>query len=173
MRLFDLSAVWFIPCAIPPHKPADDLASNADRLAMLRLAIRDEPRFKALDIEFHRPGKSYTLDTVRDLRVLHPGTGFVFIIGADTLPELPPWHRPLELLSLIRIVSLARPGFAPDPASIHLPPPWPGKLLADLRTGRPLDVSSRDLRAKIAAGQSVPLVPEPVMRYIQEHNLYR
>ena len=71
------------------------------------------------------------------------------------------------------LVSLARPGFVPDPAAIQLPPPWPQKLLADLRTGRPLDVSSRDIRAKIAAGQPVPLVPDSVMRYIQEHNLYR
>ncbi len=173
LRLFDLDAVWFIPCAVPPHKPTTGLAPNADRLAMLRLAIAGEPRFDALPIEFDRPGASYTLDTVRALQSLHPHRAFVFIVGADTLPELPTWHRPLELLSLIRIVSLARPGFAPDPASIHLPPPWPGKLLADLRTGRPLDVSSRDLRAKIAAGQSVPLVPEPVLRYIQEHNLYR
>ncbi len=173
MRLFDLSAVWFIPCAIPPHKPADGLASNADRLAMLRLAIQDEPRFQALDIEFHRPGKSYTLDTVRDLRARHPGTGFVFIIGADTLPELSTWHKPLDLLALVRIVTLARPGFTPDPDAIRLPPPWPEKLLADVRTGHPLEVASRDLRARFAAGLPVSLVPPAVIQYIQEHNLYR
>ncbi len=173
LRLFALDAVWFIPCSVPPHKPAAGLASNADRLAMLRLALAGEPRFAALSIEFDRPGKSYTLDTVRELQARHPDVEFVFIVGADTLPELPTWHRPLDLLARIRIVSLARPGFVPDPAAIQLPPPWPQKLLADLRTGRPLDVSSRDIRAKIAAGQPVPLVPDSVMRYIQEHNLYR
>ena len=173
LRLFALDAVWFIPCSVPPHKPAAGLASNADRLAMLRLALAGEPRFAALSIEFDRPGKSYTLDTVRELQARHPDVEFVFIVGADTLPELPTWHRPLDLLARIRIVSLARPGFVPDPAAIQLPPPWPQKLLADLRPGRPLDVSSRDIRAKIAAGQPVPLVPDSVMRYIQEHNLYR
>ena len=173
LRLFALDAVWFIPCSVPPHKPAAGLAPNADRLAMLRLALAGEPRFAALPIEFDRPGKSYTLDTVRELQARHPGVEFVFIVGADTLPELPTWHRPLDLLARIRIVSLARPGFVPDPAAIQLPPPWPQKLLADLRPGRPLDVSSRDIRAKIAAGQPVPLVPDSVMRYIQEHNLYR
>ena len=173
LRLFALDAVWFIPCAVPPHKPAHDLAPNEDRLAMLRLAIAGEPRFDALPIEFERPGKSYTVDTVRALQALHPGAGFVFIIGADTLPELHTWHKPLELLSLVRIVTLARPGFVPAAAALRLPPPWPERLLADLRTGDPLDVSSRDLRAKIAAGQPVSLVPEPVLRYIQEHNLYR
>ena len=173
LRLFGLDAVWFIPCARPPHKPASDLAPDVDRLAMLRLALAGEPRFDALSIEFDRPGKSYTLDTVRALQALHPGVEFVFIIGADTLPELHTWHKPLELLSRVRIVSLARPGCTPDPAALRLPAPWPEKLLADLRTGTPLDVASRDLRAKIAAGQPVPLVPEPVLRYIQEHNLYR
>ena len=173
LSLFALDAVWFIPCAVPPHKPAHNLASNEDRLAMLRLALAGEPRFDALPIEFDRPGKSYTVDTVRALQALHPGDGFVFIIGADTLPELHTWHQPLELLSLVRIVTLARPGFVPDADVLQLPPPWPARLLADLRTGDPLDVSSRDVRAKIAAGQTLSLVPEPVQRYIQEHNLYR
>jgi nicotinate-nucleotide adenylyltransferase len=173
LNLFDLDAVWFIPCARPPHKPSVDLAPNADRLAMLRLAIAGHPRFEALSIEFDRPGTSYTIDTVRDLQVRHPGTPFVFIIGADTLPELHTWHHPLALLSLIRIVTLARPGFQPDPDSIRLPPPWPERLLADVRTGQPLDVASRDIRARIADGEPVSLVPEPVLRYIQEHNLYR
>lgn len=173
LRLFALDAVWFIPCAVPPHKPVHDLASNEDRLAMLRLAIAGEPRFEALDVEFNRPGKSYTLDTVRALQALHPADAFAFIVGADTLPELPTWHRPLELLPLVRIVSLARPGFVPDAAAIRLPPPWPERLLADLRTGEPLDVSSREIRAKIAAGQPVSLVPDSVLRYIEEHNLYR
>ena len=173
LRLFELDAVWFIPCAVPPHKPVANLASNAHRLAMLQLAIASEPRFQALPIEFDRPGKSYTVDTLLALQALHPGQEFVFIIGADTLPELHTWHKPLELLSLVRVVTLARPGCAPSLTDLHRPPPWPEKLLADLRTGHPLEVASRDLRAKIAARQPVPLVPAPVFHYIQEHHLYR
>lgn len=173
LRLFDLTAVWFIPCAIPPHKSAEGLASNADRFAMLKLAVQNEPRFEVLPIELDRPGLSYTLDTLRALRVRYPHTEFVFIIGADTLPELHTWHRPLDVLALVRIVTLARPGFTPDPAALHLPPPWPETLLADVRTGQLHDIASRDIRAQLAAGQPVSLVPEPVIRYIQEHNLYR
>jgi len=173
IRLFDLEAIWFIPCGIPPHKPTTHLASNKDRLAMLRLAIANEPRFEALSIEFDRPGTSYTLDTIEALRSQHPEQPFVFIIGADTLPELHTWHRPLEILEGIRIVTLARPGFTPDPEALHLPAPWPDRLLADLRAGHPLAVASRDIRDQIAMGQPVPLVPEPVMHYIQEHNLYQ
>ena len=173
LRLFDLDAVWFIPCAIPPHKPSRRLVSGEDRLAMLRLAIAGDSRFEASPVELNRAGKSYTIDTVRDLQKQHPGAEFIFIIGADTLPELHTWHRPMELLALVRIVTLARPGHAPAPADLHLPPPWPERLLADLRTGFPLEVASRDIRAGIAAGRPVPLVPKPVMRYIQEHHLYR
>ena len=173
LTLFGLDAVWFIPCANPPHKPAAGLASNADRLAMLRLAIAGEPRFDVDPIEFDRPGKSYTIDTVRALQKRHPDVTFVFIIGADTLPEIHAWHKPLELLEQIRIVTLSRPGHAPSAAELHLPPPWPEKLLADLRTGFPLNVASRDIRAGIAANRPVPLVPEPVRRYIEDHKLYR
>jgi nicotinate-nucleotide adenylyltransferase len=172
MRLFDLAAVWFIPCSIPPHKPTTQLAPNGDRLAMLRLAIAAEPRFQALSIEFDRPGTSYSLDTIRTLQEQHPDQTFVFIIGADTLPELHTWHKPLDILERIRMVSLARPGVMPDVDSLNLPAPWPERLLADLRTGTPLEVASRDIRDQLAGGQPVPLVPEPVMRYIQEHNLY-
>jgi len=172
MRLFELSAVWFIPCSIPPHKPTSQLAANEDRLAMLRLAIADEPRFQALPIEFDRPGTSYSLDTIRTIQEQHPDQSFVFIIGADTLPELHTWHKPLEILKRIRMVSLARPGFVPEADSLNLPAPWPDRLLADLRAGAPLEVASRDIRDRLSTGQPVPLVPEPVIRYIQEHHLY-
>jgi nicotinate-nucleotide adenylyltransferase len=173
LRLFDLAAVWFIPCAIPPHKPTHNLAPNEDRLAMLRLAIAGEPRFEVLPIELKRSRISYTIDTIRDLQALYPDRTFVFLIGADTLPELHTWHQPLELLSLVRIVTLARPGHAPEAADLHLPPPWPEKLLADLRTGHPLDVASSDIRAGIASGHPLSLVPASVIRYIQEHHLYQ
>ncbi len=173
LRLFGLDGVWFIPCAVPPHKPTHNLASNEDRLAMLQLAIAGESRFAALPIEFERTGKSYTLDTVQMLQLLNPDVAFVFIIGADTLPELHTWHQPLELLARVRLVTLARPGYVPTAESLHLPAPWPERLLADLRTGEPLAVSSREIRAQLAAGQPVDLVPAAVLRYIEDHNLYR
>ena len=172
MRLFDLAEVWFIPCSVPPHKPTAGLAPNRDRLAMLELAIAEEPRFRALSIEFDRPGPSFSLDTITELQESHPDRMFVFIIGADTLPELHTWHRPLDILERIRIVSLARPGFTPDLQAIQLPPPWPERLLADLRTGSPLEAASRDIRRDLAAGRPSSLVPNAVMHYIQEHNLY-
>ncbi|MDR0993959.1 MAG: nicotinate (nicotinamide) nucleotide adenylyltransferase [Verrucomicrobiota bacterium] len=174
MPLFHLDAVWFLPAAVPPHKSPEGLASNADRLSMLELAIAGKPRFAALPLEFERTGKSYTIDTIRTLHLLHPDKNFVFIIGADTLTELHTWHQPLNLLALVRFVTLARPGSpVPRPEDLHLPPPWPEKLLADFRAGTPLNISSSNIRAQFAAGQlPAELIPEPVMHYIQEHRLY-
>ena len=173
LRLFALDAVWFIPCGIPPHKPATHLVANQHRMAMLQLAIANQPRFAALPVEMEREGESYTIDTVRQLQAHHPAASFAFIIGADTLHELHTWHNPLELLELIRFISFARPGTVPDPAAIRLPPPWPGRLLADLRIGNPLAVSSSQIRAKLAANSPVSLVPDAVLDYIHTHQLYQ
>ena len=144
---------------MPAHKPTNNLAPNEDRLAMLCLAIADDPRFFALTIELDRPGTSYTLDTVRELRAQHPADTFVFIIGADTLGELHTWHKPLELLELVRFVTLARPGTTPTPPPHPQPPPRPPKQQADLRNGKPAEVSSRAIRSKIAAGEPCQACP--------------
>ncbi len=174
MGIFHLDAVWFLPAAIPPHKPTTNLASNADRLAMLEIAISGKPWFAALPVEFDRDGPSYTFDTLQILHRLHPDKTFTFIIGADTLVELHTWHRPLEVLQLARFVTLARPGYPmPEPGDLHLPPPWPERLLADYQIDDPLDVSSSAIRAQAAAGQfPLPQVPGAVQTYIQQHHLY-
>lgn len=172
--LFALDEVWFIPCARPAHKTSTNLASNEDRLAMLRLAIAPHPSFRALSVEFDRPGTSYTFDTVSELRAAHPDRDFAFLIGADTLPQLHTWHRPLDLLAIVRFLTLARPGYPkPPPDALNLPPPWPERLLADFRQAPLPDVSSSDIRSRIAAGLPfLPLVPEPVFRYILQKRLY-
>lgn len=172
--LFGLDEVWFIPCARPAHKTTSNLAPDEDRLAMLRLAIAPHPSFRALSVEFERPGTSYTFDTVSDLRARHPDRDFAFVIGADTLPQLHTWHRPLELLGIVRFLTLARPGYPkPDPAALNLPPPWPERLLADFREAPLPDISSSDIRSRVRQGLPfLPLVPEPVFRYILQKRLY-
>ena len=115
LRLFSLDAVWFIPCAVPAHKPTNNLAPNEDRLAMLCLAIADDPRFFALTIELDRPGTSYTLDTVRELRAQHPADTFVFIIGADTLGTSHLAQAARDCWSWCASCQLARPGTTPTP----------------------------------------------------------
>ena len=174
-RAFGLDEVWLIPCAIPPHKTTTGLAPDADRLAMLRLAVADAPALRVLDIEMRLPHPSYTLHTLDALRAEHPDRRFAFIIGADTLTQLHTWHRPLDVLERARFATLARVGYPkPVPADILLPPPWPERLLADYREIPLPDAASSDIRDRLRRGAPIDgLVPEAVIRYIGEKGLYR
>ena len=202
-KAFGLDEVWLIPCAVPPHKTTTDLAPDADRLAMLRLATAGDPALRVSDIEMHLPPPSWTLRTLDALRAAHPGRRFAFIIGGDTLTQLHTWHEPLQVLERARFVTLARAGYPkpgwgehsvrdakgkdgslgelappcggkPPPDAIRLPPPWPGRLLADYREAALPDVSSSGVRERIRRGEPIDgLVPDAVIRDIGEKGLYR
>lgn len=172
---FGLAEVWLIPCSVPPHKVTTDLAPDADRLAMLRLAVEGDPALHVSDIEMHLPPPSWTLRTLDALREAYPERHFAFIIGGDTLTQLHTWHEPLEVLARARFVTLARAGYGrPPPDAIRLPAPWPDRLLADYREATLPDVSSSGVREHIRRGEPIDgLVPAPVIRYIGEKGLYR
>lgn len=172
---FDLEEVWLMPCANPPHKPS--LAPAADRVAMIEGAIRGDPVLRCSRLEIERGGTSYTLDTVDELRRRHPEAQWCFIIGSDSLPELRTWHRIGELLERCEFVTLLRPGHAREAltdAAIGLPAPWPERLRARMAEGHGIGISSTDIRARVAAGQSIRyLVPPSVEEYIALHGLYK
>jgi nicotinate-nucleotide adenylyltransferase len=144
---------------------------------MLSLAIEGDLRFEVSDLEIRRGGSSYTIDTMRRLKQDSPGVKFLFIIGVDSLLELHQWKDIGDLLGLCGFVSFERPGFAADrlrPEQIGLAPPWPEKLLANTFRGRMIDISSSDIRHRVAEGLSIRyLVPPAVEMYIAEHGLYR
>jgi nicotinate-nucleotide adenylyltransferase len=179
MERFELGRVMFIPCAVPPHKNGTGLADGAHRFAMVQSAIEGDLHFEASDMEIQRGGRSYTIDTARALRERFAGAELCFIIGADTLPELHMWREIETLLTLVRFVTLARPGtdveaLRTNPDRLRLPPPWPERLLGDVAEGRQVDISSSDIRYRLAEGISIRyLVPPGVEMYITEHNLYR
>jgi nicotinate-nucleotide adenylyltransferase len=104
MRLLALEKVLFVVAATPPHKPPHGLAPFSDRLQMVRLALEKHEAFEASDIEGKRGGPSYTVDTLRELRRLRPDAELYFIIGADTIRELPTWREPEKVLRLAQIV---------------------------------------------------------------------
>jgi nicotinate-nucleotide adenylyltransferase len=165
MEALRLDEVRFIPCATPPHKLARDLASARDRLAMLRLALRDHDGFVLDDLEIRRGAPSYSVDTLAALRDRQPGAQFYFIIGADSLPELPRWYQADRLRKLATFIVLPRPGFT-LPAS---PRGWRVRVIA----GHACAIASRDIRRRVAAGKTIRhLVPANVYRYIQRHKLY-
>ncbi|MFC1461867.1 nicotinate-nucleotide adenylyltransferase [Verrucomicrobiota bacterium] len=176
IKAFELSEILFLPCDQPPHKAATSLIPAKQRMAMLKIALRGNPDFKICDIEVRRGGTNYTVDTVRELTRLYPDHELVFLIGSDTLHELCQWKNIDELLSLCRFATIARPGFelnALTENDLKLDPPWPGRLLKNVLTGRQTDISSSDIRHRIAKGMDIRhLVPSGVETYIARHKLY-
>ncbi len=161
-----LDEVIFIPVASPPHKRANDLAPARHRLAMLRAAVRGFPRFRVSAIELDRGGVSYTIDTIRALRRRRPGDRFHFIIGGDTLPELPTWRCIDQLVKLCRFVALERPAAKPFRGA--------GRIRSKLVRGHVAEISSTEIRRRVAGGRAIRhLVPEAVALYIRKHGLYR
>lgn len=176
IEAFDLCRILFVPCAFPPHKSTTELADAGHRVAMLQEAIEDDLRFEICDVELRRGGTSYAVDTLLELRELFPGAALHFIIGTDTLPELHLWKDAGRLLTLCTFVAFARPGCGPDVVlekDIRLDPPWPQRLLENVQSSRRVDISSSEIRYRVAEGMSIRyLVPRGVEMYIAEHSLY-
>lgn len=177
MEQFEFSKVLFMPSAQPPHKSPAELAPAHHRLAMLEAAVEGDLHFGVSDMEIRRGGVTYTIDTVRALSAEHPEAEICFIIGADSLVELHLWKEITELLKLCRIVTIARPGIdlaALKRLNLKLPAPWPERLLADVRTGHLIDISSTDIRYRVAEGMCIRYLVSPAVdMYITEHSLYR
>ena len=171
----ELARVVFIQSATPPHKRYEGNASAAQRLAMVRLAIRGNPRFKVDDIEIRLGGASYTVDTLSELRRHDRYTDFYFIIGADSLQELHRWREVGRLVRLCTFVTVPRPGFQARPViDPKLDPATRRQLRQHVLRGHACDIASRDIRARVARGDSIRyLVPDAVASYIQRHRLYR
>jgi nicotinate-nucleotide adenylyltransferase len=164
----DLDTVLFVPAERPPHKGAAALAPAEHRVAMLQAALEDETDFALCDIELQRGGPRYTVDTLDALARSYPGRGLTFIMGADSLADLPGWREPERILAEHTVIAVDRPGF--DPGSVD-----PG-IAARVRivTGNPFAISSTGIRGRAAAGLSIrDLVPCGVDAYIARHGLYR
>jgi len=172
----DLAEVLFVPAGQPWLKlnNANAISPPQHRVEMVRLAIADEPAFKLSTMEIDRPGPSYTVDTMAELRnQIGADDKLFFILGWDNLNQLPRWHQPSRLVKLCRLVPLRRVGVAsPDLDSLEAAIPGLAKSLVMLDTPQ-IEISASEIRARVARGLSIhQLVPEPVERYIIEHGLY-
>ena len=162
----ELDELWFIPAKTPPHKPA--VASPEDRLQMLVLATLSNPAFVVRGLELHRPGPSYTFDTVSEIKRTRPEDTLFFITGVDAAAGLESWHRAEELLGLINTVALARPGYTLTDLAT------PFRERVQTLDTRLCEVSSTDVRRRLSCGQSVRyLVPAFVETYLDRTALYR
>src|SRR5690348_5114005 len=107
-----LDKVIFVPAFIPPHKTVNHLAAPKDRLAMVRLAIADNPSFAVSDYEIKKGGRSFSIETVRYFRQIYKNKAkLYFIIGGDSLVTLPTWRQIDELLKLVTFIAVNRPGY--------------------------------------------------------------
>lgn len=165
---FDLEEVWFMPSHTPPHKHKSGV-SGEQRLQMVKEAIRSNPAFKPLDIELHRGGISYTIDTVRELRRQYPDLELYFIIGADMVNYLPNWEGIEELVQMLHFIGLQRPGsfLELDTLPLYI---QEAVHLAEMPL---VDISSSQIRGRIAAGKTIRyMVPDAVYDYMTRSGLY-
>ena len=169
-----LTQVLFVPAWISPLKLARLLSPAEDRVRMLELAIASNPYFRLSRVDIERPGPSYSVDTLRELRAeLGPRAQIFFIMGADAVIELPTWRDPKTILDLCQVVGVLRPGCESfDPASLDGLIPGAARRILMLDVPA-IGISASAIRARISLGLSIRyLVPEAVERYIYERGLY-
>ncbi len=166
LKQFGLQKVFFVPALIPPHKSERrDMTPAPYRFRMVEIAVRGEAQFEVSDIEFSRPDISYTIDTLRSLQKLYPGSGLYLILGADSLAEISTWREAGEIVKLAKLLVARRPGSnakaSPYPVQWIRMPECP--------------LSSSKIRRELGAGGLLPdeIVPQDVQDYIQKMNLYR
>ncbi|EKU71736.1 nicotinate-nucleotide adenylyltransferase [Selenomonas sp. F0473] len=169
-----LDEVIFIPAAHPPHKNREHAAPPEDRIRMVRRAVENNPFFSVSDIELHREGPSYTVDTIAALHAQLGTAELFFIIGADAMNDLYLWHEPERLLQSCAFIVATRQGVPLDESLLAEKfTPAERSHIHTVPTPH-LEISSTAIRAQIRAGHSVRyLVPRVVETYIEERGLYR
>ncbi len=158
---------------VPPHKLDQPISSLEDRLKMLRLAVADEPAFEVSQVDIHRPGPHYTVDTLKLLADENPGATLVLLLGGDSLHDLAIWHRPRDLVAACdEIGVMRRPDIPIDLSSLEKEIPG---LTAKVRfVNAPLlEIASHEIRKRVAEGQPFRYyVPSAVYEYIMQRGLY-
>jgi len=172
-----LDEVIFIPASIPPHKQHLKKEDAHSRLKMLQLAVESDSHFSVSDIEVKRGGVSYTIDTVKEISAQRPADELTLIIGSDTLVDLHNWHKINELLGLCNVASFLRPGESDIdqiPEKVMLTDECREKLLSQTFMAHLIDISSTEIRERVAEGRNIDyLVPPAVEHFIYENSLYK
>jgi nicotinate-nucleotide adenylyltransferase len=181
-----LDHLRLMPCAVPPLRNEPECSAR-DRAAMVELAVSDEPQLICDTRELERPGKSYTIDSLMELRAqFGDARSLCMVVGCDAVLEINQWHRWQELLQWSHIVVIARPGWSlPTEGEVA---DWlrshqlaVGQTFSDTPAGsilveelRALPISSTEIRDLLASGKSPRyLLPRNVLDFIDTHNLYQ
>ncbi len=169
-----LDEILFVPAGQPWLKADSPILEATHRVEMVRLAIADKAYCKVSTMEVDRGGPSYTVDTMSELRgQIGDGEELYFILGWDSLGEIPQWKEPLRIIKMCRLVAVPRPGY-PRPDLESLEASIPGLSQRVIILDKPeIDISASEIRERVARGLSINgLVPEAVERYIGEEGLY-
>jgi len=159
-----LDAILFVPCGQSPLKTLKPRATDRQRVAMMHLALKSNPRFWLTRCEVDRPAPSYSYETALEIREAFPRAELFWLLGADQLALLDKWHRPDDLRKLVTFALLPRGGPAPKTLPegvLSLPQP------------RQVDISATEIRHRVKSRLPIDhLVPAPVAAYIKRHGLY-
>lgn len=170
----NLERVLFVVAGMPPHKLNEVVTAVEHRLAIVNLAIASNAHFDISRVDVDRPGPSYTVDTISILQErFGQETELYFIMGLDSLVELPTWYEPQRLVQLCRLIVVRRPGFVVDMDQLEASVPGISSRLHIIDMPQ-VDISSSELQQRVREGLPIKYqVPEEVERYIEEHGLYK
>ncbi len=169
-----LERVLWVVTGQPPHKPDQPIAPIERRLDMVKLAIAGDPRFEISMVEVDRPGPHFAADTLEILSAESPGERWAYVMGKDSLRDLPRWHEPQQLIRMSSaLVVLNRPDVEVDLDQLEGQLPGLGGKLHYLPVPL-IDISSREIRQRIAGGAPFRyLVPQSIVETIDSSGLYR
>ena len=160
LRALGLEKILWLPTGTPPYRPAP-VAAAAHRVAMLKLAIADEPRYAVDDRELRPDASGFTYDSVKEMRETNPNAEFTLLMGSDQYAKREAWHRWADIEKLCDIAVFARPGWNIDAKSKTIPM-------------TPMAITASDIRARLGRGEDVAgMLPPRVLAYIREQALYR
>jgi nicotinate-nucleotide adenylyltransferase len=167
----DLDEVILLPANTNPFKQGRRSTPAKQRLEMSQLLTQANPKVAISDMELTRGGLSYTVDTLGELQMVHPGE-YWFILGADSLKSFPEWKNPHRILRLCRLAVAVRPPTTKEEMLRGLPSEFADKV--DIIEMPPTDISSTMIREKVLKGQNIEkLTTPPVLEYIKKHKLYK
>ena len=186
---FSLDRLLFIPAADPPHKKRPATSSPEDRLEMVRRAIAGNTRFAVSTAELSRPGKSYSIDTIRSFAAGRPRKSLYFILGLDAFRDIGSWKDYREIFPLCHLIVISRPGCEAAMSLAGMPVAARKSFCYDFQRKvyrhtsgtylyfhriTAIAISASDVRVRVRAGKSIRyLVPPEVEAYIKQRSLYR
>ncbi len=168
-----LDCVYWVLTPYPPHKQSGLVTSVSHRLKMVELAIDDNPNFILSNVDIERDPPHYALDTILILKAILPGDELFYLMGLDSLNDLPAWHHPIDFIAVCdHIGVMVREGQELNLAQLEIRIPGISKKVLFLKTPL-IGISASDIRARAISGRQFRyLVPNSVYQYIQKNHLY-